>query len=167
VDFFLLLTITGAGDELQAVKRGVIELADAVVINKADGENRLPAEAARRQFETALHILRGSHDDATAPRALACSALTGDGVPEIWTMIDEHRRAARASGALDALRRSQALAWMQARVDEAWRRLFPSSPAVASERARLEEAVVRGELDAAIAAEQLMDFVASRGFHPR
>jgi putative protein kinase ArgK-like GTPase of G3E family len=82
-------------------------------------------------------------------------------------MIDEHCRAARASGALDVLRRRQALEWMDARVDEAWRRLFPAAPEVASERARLEQAVLRGKLDAAVAAEQLMDFVASHGSLPR
>ena len=91
VDFFLLITLAGAGDELQGIKRGVMELADLVAVNKADGTNLKAAEMARCEAQNALHYFPGSQSGWT-PRAITCSAQTGKGIPELWSCVQELRR---------------------------------------------------------------------------
>jgi LAO/AO transport system kinase len=155
VDCFLLLAITGAGDELQGLKRGIMELADAVLINKADGENLPRAEATKRQYELALHYLQPA-TDGWKTAALTCSAIHGTGIAAVWTMIDEFRRTATESGAFAARRRSQALEWMNALLEEALRTRFLGDPVVAARRAQLEAEVLAGRLTAAAAVEALL-----------
>ena len=92
VDFFLLLMLPGAGDELQGIKRGIIEMVDAMAINKADGENRRRAERARAEYASALHLFPVG-PDGWVPPVLTCSALTGDGLTAVWEAVLEHRRA--------------------------------------------------------------------------
>src|SRR5688572_10781873 len=103
VDCFVVVLAPGGGDELQGIKRGILELADLVVINKADGDGRGPAERARRDFSAALRLLRGGA--AAAPPVLAASALTGEGVPELWAAIEDRGRPASASEAAASRRR--------------------------------------------------------------
>jgi LAO/AO transport system kinase len=155
VDCFLLLAITGAGDELQGLKRGIMELADAVLINKADGENLPRAEATKRQYELALHYLQPATDEWKTA-ALTCSAIHGTGIGEVWTMIDEFRRTTTASGAFDTRRRNQTLEWMNALLEEALRARFLGDPAVVARRAQLEAEVLAGRLTAAAAVEALL-----------
>lgn len=155
VDFFLLLVLTGAGDDLQGIKRGILELADAVLVNKADGENRIRAEAARRELERVLHLLRPA-TEGWPVRVRTCSARTGEGVPETWAMIEAFVRETRASGAFGARRGQQAVAWMQARVEEGINALLWRDPAMAAERRRLEEEVLAGRLDPSSAAERIV-----------
>lgn len=158
VDFFLLVAITGAGDELQGVKRGIMELADAILINKADGDNKPRAESTRQQYEMALHYLQPA-TGGWHTRAATCSALTGDGVPAVWTMIEEFRAVTTASGVLETRRRHQTREWMNTLLEEALRERFLSDPRVAEKRLRMEEEVLAGRLAAADAVEQLLRLV--------
>jgi LAO/AO transport system kinase len=111
-DFFLLLMLAGAGDELQGMKRGILEMTDLIAINKADGDNRLRAERARHDYASALHLFPAS-GDGWNPRVLTCSAVTRNGVPDIWAAVLEHRAILSANGSLARLREEQALEWMR------------------------------------------------------
>lgn len=156
VDFFLLLAITGAGDELQGVKRGIMELADAILINKADGDNKPRAESTRQQYEMALHYLQPATGGwRTAART--CSALTGEGIPQVWAMIEEFRRATGGSGVFEERRRRQALEWMDALLEEALRTRFLGHPHLAEKRRQLAEEVLAGRIGAAAAVEALLE----------
>lgn len=110
VDFFLLLSITGAGDELQSIKKGVIELADAILINKADGDNAIRAKRAAVEFSSILRFLEPA-TPGWQPVALPCSSLTGEGVAEIWKLINEFFLASSADGRLSSRRQTQELDW--------------------------------------------------------
>lgn len=112
VDFFLLLMLPGSGDELQGIKKGIVEIADAVVITKADGESRQAAERARADFQHALHFMRGQPSGWT-PEVMACSAREGKGLANIWTTILKYQQTLSASGFLMANRRSQQVGWFK------------------------------------------------------
>ncbi len=155
VDFFLVLMIAGAGDEMQGIKKGVIELADALVINKADGDNRPRATAAQADLQRVLHYLHRATAGWETP-ALLASALTGEGVPAVWAMTEEYFAHVRASGMLDARRRAQAVEWMHALIAEGLRTRFYTSPAVRSRLPGLERAVAEGRLPALGAARELL-----------
>ncbi len=135
-DFFLLLMLAGAGDELQGIKRGIIEMIDGMAINKADGDNRRKAERARVEYSGALHLFPASADGWT-PRVLTCSALNGEGIAEIWDMVLEHRALAGSTGHLAARRSGQALEWMRELIATGPRRFFPRPCAVAARLPRL------------------------------
>jgi LAO/AO transport system kinase len=155
VDFFLLILIAGAGDELQGIKRGVIELADAILVNKADGDNRAAAERARADYAQALRYIR----PATAgwrTEAYAASALSGEGIAEIWRVITQFAEQTRASGAFARRRRAQERDWLHALLAAALEERFRSHPAVRSLLPELERQVVDGDLPATIAAARLL-----------
>ena len=156
VDFFLLLLIPGAGDELQGIKRGVMEIADTVLVNKADGENLRAAARARADSERALHYLQPATEGWTS-RVLTVSALHGDGVDEIWDLIEEFRRRTRASGIFARRRREQARDWVRSMVEERLRERFYEHPAVRSLLPEIEQAVMEGSLPATRAAWQLLE----------
>jgi LAO/AO transport system kinase len=156
VDFFLLLLLPGAGDELQGIKKGVIELADALVVNKADGENRGPANRARAEYQQALRYLAPA-TEGWETRAHTCSALTGEGIPELWEMIRTFEDATRTSGAFQRRRRDQALQWVHAMVEERLLGRFFAHPAVRAVREEVEGAVRDGTLPATAAARALLD----------
>lgn len=156
VDFFLLLAITGAGDELQGMKRGITELADAIVINKADGDNKQRALATRSQYEMALHYLQPATDGWTTT-AQTCSALSGEGVPEVWEMIEKFRKATTGSGVLEMRRRRQTLEWMNALIEEGLKARFLSDEKIAQKRKQLQAEVLAGNMSAAAAVEVLLD----------
>ncbi|MBK7259798.1 MAG: methylmalonyl Co-A mutase-associated GTPase MeaB [Ignavibacteriae bacterium] len=155
VDFFLLLLITGAGDELQGIKKGVMELADLVAINKADGENRTRAETTRAEFAHALHFLTPA-TEGWAPPTLTCSALTGEGVPALWEKVEDFRVQTTASGVLANRRNDQLLAWLHGMVGEHLRSLFYAHPSVAGRLPAMEQQVVAGTITAAAAAQELI-----------
>ena len=157
VDFFLLLMLAGAGDELQGVKRGVMEMADLVAINKADGSNLVRAEQARREFENALHFFPPS---ATGwmPRAVTCSALTRDGVPALWDAVIEHRQLLKDNGWFARVRQQQVRTWMYDIVELELRRRFRSHPAVREHLAEVEREVLEGRMSSSRAANRLLDF---------
>lgn len=155
VDFFMLVLVPGAGDELQGLKKGVVELADAVLINKADGENRVRAEAARTEYNRALHYLAPA-TPGWETRAYAVSALTGAGIDQLWETIQQFREEMTTSGVLEARRREQARDWMHALVREQLEAEFYRRESVRSALPRLEAAVMSGELPATAGARQLL-----------
>ncbi|MDR1731077.1 MAG: methylmalonyl Co-A mutase-associated GTPase MeaB [Synergistaceae bacterium] len=155
VDFFLLLVITGAGDELQGMKKGVMELADAVLVNKADGSNKLQADATRVDYERVLHWLRPATEGWTT-RACTCSALEGSGIKEIWDVIQQFMRQVRESGVFDARRRQQTLSWVYGMIEERLQKDFYDCPAVASARTDVENKLLKGEISATQAAQDLL-----------
>jgi LAO/AO transport system kinase len=156
VDFFLLLTITGAGDELQGIKRGVIELADVLVVNKADGDNRRAAEALCEQYNQLLpHLMPATEGWQT--KALACSSLTGAGIEEVWEVIEMFAETTKASRAFERRRQRQALDWMRLLVDEQLRLRFAAHPKVREMIDRVEKAVTDGTLPPTAAAQMLLD----------
>lgn len=155
VDFFLLLALTGAGDELQGIKKGVIELADAIVINKADGDNKQKAATTRREYANALHYLHPA-TDGWKTRASTCSALTGDGIPEVWSMVEDFRETGGASGVFNSRRQQQLLEWMQTLVLDELQSRFLHHPSVSALRGELESKVADGTLPVATAVQQLL-----------
>ena len=155
VDFFLLILLAGAGDELQGIKKGVVEIADAIVINKADGAGRHAAELARSEFERVLHYLRPATSGWTTS-AHTCSARTGAGVAEIWQIVETFVASVRESGGFDGRRADQDKAWLQALVSEGLAEAFAADPDVSAARAEVEDLVARGELLVTAAAERLL-----------
>jgi LAO/AO transport system kinase len=155
VDFFLVVMIAGAGDEMQGIKKGVMELADAIVINKADGDNRPRAMTTQAELQRVLHYLQR----ATAgweSVALLASALTGEGVPEMWRVTEDFFSTVRSSGVLEERRRAQAVEWMHALIGESLRTRFYATPAVKGRLAHAEQAVAAGRQPALAAAMELL-----------
>jgi LAO/AO transport system kinase len=140
VDFFLLLMIAGAGDSLQGIKRGIMELADTVVINKADGDNILAAEQARNEYEHALHLMKPVEPDWSPP-VLTCSSITRAGIDVIWDTVSDYHARMTKSGALEKKRRIQALDWMHESVRQALQDRFLQHAGVAALLPELERAV--------------------------
>lgn len=158
VDFFLLLLITGAGDELQGIKKGVIEMADALVVNKADGDNLAAARAARAQFSRSLRLVA----PATAgwrTRAFTASGLSGAGIDEIWRAISEFVAGTKASGVFAERRASQLREWLHAELEAQLRERLFGNTAIQAALPEFEAAVVNGELPAATAAERLLRLI--------
>jgi LAO/AO transport system kinase len=158
VDFFLVLMIAGAGDELQGMKKGILELADAVAINKADGDNVEKAEFARKQYETALHFLAPSSPN-WAPPVLTCSALEMIGIHEIWDVVLNHRKKFIASGELDLNRKKQAVDWMWSLVKEGLKERFYKNPDVNRMLPKILKEVEGGKTASTIAASKLLFFL--------
>jgi LAO/AO transport system kinase len=155
VDFFLLLMLAGAGDELQGIKRGVLELADLVAFNKADGDNRMRAEAARKQFEGALSLL-AAHDDGWRPPVVTCSARDGERIAEIWHIILDHRAKMIASGEFERKRKRQAREAMYTTIRGALSDRFFSNPEVRVRLQQMEKDVLEGRTSAYGAARELL-----------
>jgi LAO/AO transport system kinase len=156
VDFFLVLLQPGSGDELQGIKKGVLELADGLVVNKADGDGKALAERARLEHERALSLLRPP-SPTWRPPVLTASALTGEGVAAVWEMVLAQREALGASGEAEARRHRQARAWLWSLLEEGLRRAFRRHPAVASRLEELEADVVALRTTPARAARLLLD----------
>ena len=155
VDFFLLLMLTGAGDELQGIKRGIMELADALVVNKADSENRETALSLASDFGKFLHYLQPATEGWTTA-AMACSSVTNEGVPEVWQMVLKFQKAMKKSGTLDRRRRSQSKDWMYAMVEEQLLSDFRSHEGVKQLLPEIEQAVLSGDLAPTAAARKLI-----------
>ncbi|MDX1649997.1 MAG: methylmalonyl Co-A mutase-associated GTPase MeaB, partial [Myxococcota bacterium] len=165
VDFFAVLLQPGAGDELQGIKKGALELADALVVNKADGEQKAAAERTRVAHVQALELLRPTVE-AWRPRVLAVSAREDEGIDGFWRTVLEQREALRESGDFEARRRTQARQWMWSLVEEGLRRAFREHPAVAERIAALEERVQARKITPAAAAGQLLAAVLGREAPP-
>ena len=160
-DFFLVLALPGAGDELQALKKGVVELADMIGVNKADGDNIARARLAAAQFSAALHIL-SPRSRNWSPPVVTCSALIGEGIPALWSHILDHRQRLTASGELKARRGEQQVKWMWTMLEE---RLFAplrSERALKSALPRIEVDVAAGRLAPASAVEKIAAMLAAR-----
>ena len=159
-DFFLLLMLAGAGDELQGMKRGIIEMLDGMAINKADGDNKIKAERARAEYAGALHLFPASN--GWTPRVLTCSALSGEGIPAVWDMVLEHRRHAEASGQFAARRSRQALEWMRQLVALGLEDAFRQNAAIAARLPACEEAVRQGRATPFAASRELLALFRSK-----
>jgi LAO/AO transport system kinase len=155
VDFFLLLLVPGAGDELQGIKKGVVEIADAILINKADGENKIGAEAARTEYNRALHYLTPA-TEGWRPRAYTASALEGMGIDKIWSIIESFREKMMAAGAWQARRETQLQTWLHSIIAEQLKRDFYSTDTVQNALPELETAVSQGHLPPTAAALKLL-----------
>ena len=151
VDFFLLLMLPGGGDELQGIKKGILELADAIVVNKADGASESLARTTQQHYRSAMSLLR--HDDFWEPKVMTCSALQRQGIEEIWKMISEYADASRANGAFAEVRAEQNLSWMRQLVDELLRDQLAKHPRV-REALPTVEADVRSAAQTPLAAAQ-------------
>ncbi|HOL70215.1 MAG TPA: methylmalonyl Co-A mutase-associated GTPase MeaB [Bryobacteraceae bacterium] len=156
VDFFLLLLLPNAGDELQGLKRGVMELCDLIAINKADTD-RHRASIALHECRSALHLFAAQPWGWT-PRAVLCSAVTGEGIAEIWEAVLEHRRLLEDRGLLQQLRQEQSRAWLHDMIEEALLNLFREHPLVRQKLPELERQVAEGRLSAFHAAERLLAY---------
>lgn len=155
VDFFLLLMLAGAGDEIQGIKKGVLELADAVAINKADGDNMEKTEKARKVYETALHFLNPSTPIWTPP-VLTCSAREMTGIDAIWKVILDHREKLSKSGELERKRQKQALDWMWSLVEEGLRERFFKNPDIKKQLSKITRDVEKGRISPTVAAYKLL-----------
>jgi LAO/AO transport system kinase len=153
-DFFLALMLPGAGDELQGIKKGLVELADMIAVNKADGDNLKRANAAAAEYRSALHILtpRSEH---WHPPVVTYSALTGGGIADLWQKVLDHRTAMQASGEFAARRRDQQVKWMWSMLEERWRSRLRTDAAVRAKVRDMERAVADGRISPAVAAEEI------------
>jgi LAO/AO transport system kinase len=153
-DFFLVLMLAGAGDELQGIKKGVLELADMLAINKADGENIKRAKAAAAEYRAAFHILR-PRSPTWSPPVLTYSALIGDGIAELWKQIELHRAKLAASGEHAERRREQQVRWMWTMLDDRLTSRLRSDAALRARLRTLEASVAQGTLSPALAVEEI------------
>ena len=159
-DMFVLLQLPNAGDDLQAIKKGVTELADLVVINKADLDEAA-ATRARAQISSAMRILgpRAHGSTHSSTQVLQLSALKGTGLPEFWQAVGAFREAQRSSGALQQRRHEQDQAWMWERIEAGLRQRFREHPAVQQALPAVTEQVIAGHLAASVAARRLLDLM--------
>jgi LAO/AO transport system kinase len=155
VDMFVLLVSPGGGDELQGIKRGIIEIADLLVVNKADGGMAPQAEMTRAQYQSALYLLRPLSPHWT-PTVLAASALEGTGVPEVWQVVSDYRKAMTEAGEIATRRAAQALAWMWSDISETLQSRLRGSETIAKLLPDIEKRVSAGTLGPTAAANQVL-----------
>jgi LAO/AO transport system kinase len=157
-DFFLVLALAGAGDELQALKKGVVELADMIAVNKADGDNLARAKLAAAEYSAALHIL-SPRSPNWSPPVITCSALKSDGVEPLWMYVLDHRQKLTASGELAARRGEQQVKWMWTMLEERLFEPLRSDRALKAALPRIEAEVAAGRLAPASAVEEIADML--------
>jgi LAO/AO transport system kinase len=154
-DFFLLLMLAGAGDELQGIKKGIMEMADAIAITKADGDNVARSKAAQAEYQHALHL--SSSRDFWMPEVLTCSAQTNVGIDEIWKLIQQYKNQSETIGAFQNKREKQRVAWMKEIFDLLLRNEISRSLTFQQRQKDLEQEVVNQKLSATVAAEKLLE----------
>ncbi|MBC7908560.1 MAG: methylmalonyl Co-A mutase-associated GTPase MeaB [Rhodospirillaceae bacterium] len=155
VDMFLLLLVPGGGDELQGIKKGIVELADAIIVNKADGDLEAAANRAARDYKNALHLLTPASAAWTVP-VLTCSALQQSGIAAVWKVVGEYRDAMQGAGCWDARRSAQAHAWMWNEVGETLLQTLKDDPRIAQLLPAMEKNVADGTMAPGRAARQLV-----------
>ncbi|WP_371345229.1 methylmalonyl Co-A mutase-associated GTPase MeaB [Ancylobacter sp. IITR112] len=153
-DTFLVLMLPGAGDELQGIKKGIIELADIVAVNKADGANLARAQAAAGEYRAALHVLGGREPFWSVP-VLTYSGLTGEGIAALWDAVLRHREHSQAAGALAARRSAQQVKWMWTLFDDRLREKMRSEPALRTQLPAIESAVAAGDMSPTLGAAKI------------
>ena len=161
VDFFLVLMLSGAGDELQGIKKGVLELADAIAITKADGDNIEKANRARKEYETALHLIKPSSSNWSPP-VVTCSALKLEGVQNIWETILNHREKLKLTGEFEENRKNQSIEWMWSLVEEGLRDQFYKNPDVKKMLPKIVKEVERGKTAPTAAAYELLSSLSDK-----
>ncbi|MDF7813442.1 methylmalonyl Co-A mutase-associated GTPase MeaB [Hymenobacter sp. YC55] len=155
VDFFLLLMLAGAGDELQGIKKGIMEMADAVTITKADGDNELASRRARREYQNALHLFPLA-PSAWSPVVTTSSALTGAGVPEVWGIVEQYVQQTQTSGYFQQRRQEQNLHWLHETIRETLETRFFARPEVQQHLPAVQQRVLNGQQSAFGAAAELL-----------
>ena len=155
VDFFLVLMISGGGDELQGIKKGVLEVADAIAINKADGDNISRAKLAKKEYETALHLLTPVTPNWSPP-VLTCSALEMTGIDEIWNTVIDYKQILTASGEMEIKRKDQALEWMNFLIKEGLEQWFKKDPHIKDLLPKIKQDVEYGKKAPTVAASELL-----------
>lgn len=158
VDSFVVLLLAGAGDELQGIKKGIVELADVLAVNKTDGENEPRARVARGEFEMATRYLPSRSSHWQTP-VLAVSGLTGEGLAELWRQVETHREVLTSTSELAARRQEQSRKWMWSLIEERLRDNFRHDPRIASRLPELEQQVLAGARTPTGAAEELLRIV--------
>ena len=156
VDFFLLVVLTGAGDELQGIKKGIMELADAIVINKADGDNLVKAKVSRGQYERMIEYIRPA-TPGWPTHAYLCSALEKTGLKELWEVIGAFQKMTRESGVWQKRRDGQLLDWMHSMIDEHLHNLFFEDAVVTGRMPEIREAVLQGVVSPTQAVAELIN----------
>ncbi|MED3780811.1 methylmalonyl Co-A mutase-associated GTPase MeaB [Heyndrickxia sporothermodurans] len=156
VDFFMLLTITGAGDQLQGMKKGIMELADAVVVNKADGVNKPLAEKTRREYNQILHFLMPP-TKGWETKAYTCSSINGDGMEEIWDVITKFKKITEQSGVFIERRKEQAKEWMASQITERLHYTFYQHPEIKKLLPYFQQAVINGDTTVSLAVDSLFE----------
>jgi len=157
-DIFLLLLLPGAGDELQGIKRGIVEMADFLVVNKADGDRVKLANQARGHYFNATHLLP-SKPSGWQPRVMACSALENTGIAELWEAILAFQKDTLANGFLVENRRQQALYWLEDTLEAGLKAMFYKYPAVKAKLAEVEAEVLAGRMSPTVAAARVLELV--------
>ncbi len=155
VDTFLLLMLPGAGDELQGLKKGIVELADIIAVNKADNDNLAKARIAQQEYMAALHYL-ADKDGTWSPPVLTVSAQTGDGLSELWHSLREHRTMLVATGGLESKRQQQLKDWIWTVIEERLLSTFRSDPGVQNRLREIQIEVGQGRLTASVGADELV-----------
>jgi LAO/AO transport system kinase len=156
VDFFLLLQLAGTGDELQGIKRGIMEMADGIAINKCDGSNIEKAMLAKAQFQNALHLFPMS-DSGWSPEVIPCSSVEKNGIEEIWTMVGRFADFTRDNGYFDHHRNQQARYWMYETINEQLRQRFYHNTEIQKLSKEMEQKVTANEVSSFIAATTLLE----------
>ena len=158
VDFFLMVALTGAGDDLQGIKKGIMEIADAILVNKADGDNKQRALVARADYEQVLHMLRPATEGWTT-KAYTCSSYTGEGVMDMWSVIEEFNKMMLDSGRLDKRRKDQTMEWVTHMTEEHVHNLVFNNPQVVEAMAKVEDLIRHDQISATMAAQNLIDTI--------
>lgn len=156
VDFFLLIQLAGTGDELQGIKRGIMEMADGIIINKADGDNIEKANLAASQFKNALHLFPPA-DSGWFPKVLTYSGYYGIGIKEIWDMVAEYMSFTKGNGFFDFKRNEQAKFWMYESINETLKDSFYNNKAVTTILSQTEDQVLKNEISSFVAAKRMID----------
>ncbi|MGB3182785.1 MAG: methylmalonyl Co-A mutase-associated GTPase MeaB [Cyclobacteriaceae bacterium] len=156
VDFFLLLMLAGAGDELQGIKKGIMEMADGIAITKADGDNLKTAKKARQEYQNALHLFP-PNESGWYPKVLTCSALNRKGLPEVWDMIEDHHKALYQNGFFQRKRREQKLQWMQDAIEHQLTEDFYADKQVKEKLEQVTLDVLDGQTSPGKAARDLLE----------
>jgi len=154
-DLFALLLLPGGGDELQGIKRGIVERADLIIVNKADGDMAAAAMRAAADYRNATHYLRRRHADWEVP-VETCSALEGRGIDRVWKLIEDYREGREANGELQATRAEQARKWLWSETAEALLERLRDDPEIRARAAALEDAVASGRSSPRVAADELV-----------
>ena len=155
-DFFLLLMLSGAGDELQGIKKGIMEMADMVVINKADGDNIKKSEIAKRQYQNALHIFPLS-ESGWSPVVTAASAIKNIGIDAVWDEIEKYKKLVDENGYFDKNRIHQQIQWMYNNINEGLKQLFYGSKNIADHLSVLEKDIVSAKISPVKAAQKIIE----------
>lgn len=156
VDFFLLLMLSGAGDELQGIKRGIMEMADTIAITKADGDNVLNAKKAKQRYKNAMHLFPANTNE-WIPEVVNCSAIENNGIQEVWEIIEKFERNTKLKGYFEANRNNQAKYWMYEKINDELKRRFYENEAIAAQLPELEQQIIEGKISPFTVAQRLLN----------